>query len=191
MKKCPECKTLNDDAAHYCSFCGGALDEEVPATPPAPRGAAAPPVPPRPPVADPVRPAPAGTAGDDHPKKSVGGAVLASILFPGLGQTYNGFLLKGVVLYLGITLFSLPGFPSLLLAAGLYLYGIYDAYRTADRMNKGDIAFRDFSWVSIFLYFVFAVAVAIAGTILLAAVAAAADEYYLYTDACDNIFGCS
>ncbi|MBT8508753.1 hypothetical protein AZH53_10085 [Methanomicrobiaceae archaeon CYW5] len=202
MKKCPACKTLNDESAQYCSFCGYSLgDEDTPApgpqaaAPPA-RGAPtpAPAEPEIPPAADTVPPSPAAapaTPAGGAPKKSVAMAIIASILFPGLGQTYNGALLKGVLLYLGITLLSLPGYPFILLAGVVYLYTIWDAYHTATRMNKGEIGFVNFSWVSIFLYFVSAVAIAIGAGMILAALAMAADEYFLYTDSCGNIFGCS
>ena len=55
-------------------------------------------------------------------------AALLSTLFPGMGQFYNGQFLKGLLIMLtAITL--LP-----------WLYGIYDAYRSAEGMNRGEIA---------------------------------------------------
>ena len=200
MKKCPACKTLNDDSAQYCSFCGYPMgEEETPAPAPEPQAAAPPakgtPAPPAEPAAhggaETVPPPPAAAPSGETPQKSVLTAIIASVLFPGLGQTYNGALFKGVLLYLGVTLFSIAGFPAILAAAALYLYAIYDAYRTATRMNTGEIGFVNFSWVSIFLYFVFAVAIAIGGAMIMAAFAAAANEYFLYTDSCSGIFGCS
>jgi len=194
MKKCPECKTLNDDGALSCSFCGYPLGESEAEQQPATAGEQTPggvPAAKAAPAKARTTPPPAPTSGGEPQTKSVATAVIASIIFPGLGQTYNGFLLKGVLYYLGITIFSLPGYPSILLAGAIYLYAIYDAYRTAGRMNKGELAFRNFSWVSIFLYFVFAVAISIAAAMILAAMMAAANEYYLYTDSCDSIFGCS
>ena len=194
MKKCPECKPANDDGALYCSFCGYPLGEDdTERQPAAVKDATAAPVPAREaaPTGGNTVPPPAPQPAGEPQTKSVATAVIASVLFPGLGQTYNGYLLKGVIFYLGITIFSLPGFPSILLAGALYLYAIYDAYRTADRMNKGTLAFQNYSWVSIFLYFVFAVAIAIAGAMILAAMMAVAGEYYLYTDSCGSIFGCS
>lgn len=194
MKKCPECKTLNDDGALYCSFCGYPLGEDeaeaIPATP-AEQPAAPPPATEAPPAAKTPAPPPAPSSAESPQTKSVATAVIASVIFPGLGQTYNGYLLKGVLFYLGITLFSLPGYPSILLAGAVYLYAIYDAYRAADRMNKGELAFQTFSWVSIFLYFVFAVAISVGAAMILTLMMTAADEYYLYTDSCGSIFGCS
>ena len=200
MKKCPECKTLNDDGALYCSFCGYPLVEDeagaIPATPQnTPTGT--PPAPEAPAEgggggrAGGPTPPPASEPAASPQTKSVAAAVIASILFPGLGQTYNGYLLKGVLFYLGITLFSLPGYPSILVAGAVYLYAIYDAYRASTRMNKGECAFRNHSWASIFLYFVSAVAISIAGAMILTLMMTAAEEYYLYTDSCGSIFGCS
>ncbi|MFA5261158.1 MAG: hypothetical protein WC450_08030 [Candidatus Omnitrophota bacterium] len=54
-------------------------------------------------------------------------AALLSTLFPGMGQFYNGQFLKGLLILLtSITL--LP-----------WLYGIYDAYQSAQSMNRGEI----------------------------------------------------
>ena len=54
-------------------------------------------------------------------------AALLSALFPGMGQFYNGQFLKGLL----IMLTSIAVLP--------WLYGIYDAYRSAEGMNRGEI----------------------------------------------------
>lgn len=54
-------------------------------------------------------------------------AVILSIIFPGMGQVYNGQVGKGVFILL--TCFLV--FP--------YVYGIMDAYRTAVQINKGEV----------------------------------------------------
>ncbi|HOY09191.1 MAG TPA: DUF5683 domain-containing protein [Candidatus Omnitrophota bacterium] len=54
-------------------------------------------------------------------------AALLSALLPGMGQFYNGQFLKGLIILLtSITI--LPWF-----------YGIYDAYQSAQSMNRGEI----------------------------------------------------
>jgi FlaG/FlaF family flagellin (archaellin) len=86
-------------------------------------------------------------------------AVALSFLCPGWGQWYNGrrwdglkFFLVFVVFYLVIiastifmtdqalmvtALFAVLG----LAALGIWLYGMYDAYRTAERINRGELPF--------------------------------------------------
>jgi len=77
------------------------------------------------------------------PHKSPGGAALLSII-PGLGQIYNGQVVKGIgIVFLFASTISLatmyehedifPIFP--LLATIIYFGGIVDAYRTAKQLN--------------------------------------------------------
>ncbi len=67
-------------------------------------------------------------------------AALLSFLFSGLGQIYNGELTKGLILavvYLISWLLSwfLIGCCTTPI---IWLYGIYDAYHSADQINKGE-----------------------------------------------------
>jgi TM2 domain-containing membrane protein YozV len=59
-------------------------------------------------------------------------------LLPGLGQVYNGMLVRGIILFiatlLGLLIFIIPG-------ACIWIYSIYDAFRTAEKINRGEIAF--------------------------------------------------
>src|ERR1700735_3376890 len=72
-----------------------------------------------------------------NPAKSPGLAAVLSFFICGLGQIYNGQILKGlllIVLYsvsIGLT-FVLVGFITTPI---LWIYGMIDAYRTAERMN--------------------------------------------------------
>lgn len=77
------------------------------------------------------------------PYKSPGGAALLSII-PGLGQIYNGQIIKGIgIVFLFASTISLatmyeydPIFPIFpLLATIVYFGGIVDAYRTAKQLN--------------------------------------------------------
>jgi len=74
-------------------------------------------------------------------QKSSGIAALLSFLWPGAGQIYNGQIGKGILLVLlqivnFILMFVLIGFVTGFL---LWVYGIYDAYHTAERINRGEI----------------------------------------------------
>lgn len=84
-----------------------------------------------------------GTAGTQPNQqiKNPGIAAVASFFFTGLGQIYNGQIGKGIALIvvqvINIALmFVLVGF---LTYTAVWIYGIYDAYQVATRINKGDI----------------------------------------------------
>lgn len=86
-----------------------------------------------------------------HEKKSSGVAVIASFFIPGLGQIYNGQILKGIFFILlhglsiliGILLifagiFNTNGTPILIgiiLYPIFWVYNLYDAYNTAERTH--------------------------------------------------------
>ena len=60
-------------------------------------------------------------------KRDIFTAVLLAIFFPGMGQVYNGQVGKGICILLTCFL-VLP-----------YFFGIYDAYRTAVKINRGQV----------------------------------------------------
>ncbi|HEY8368474.1 MAG TPA: hypothetical protein VIM86_04090 [Thermodesulfobacteriota bacterium] len=69
--------------------------------------------------------------------KSPGLAAVLSFFWPGLGQIYNGQIAKGLVFValaavFGWLMMVVVGF---VLYPILWIYGIYDAYRTAERIN--------------------------------------------------------
>lgn len=69
--------------------------------------------------------------------KSSGLAAVLSFFIPGLGQIYNGQILKGIILIIidainGALMFVLIGFITWPITV---LYAIYDAYMTAERIN--------------------------------------------------------
>lgn len=73
--------------------------------------------------------------------KSPGIAAILSFFITGLGQIYNGQIVKGLVfLVLAIVFVFLSailiGIPFLIF---IWIYGIYDAYNTAKKINMGQI----------------------------------------------------
>lgn len=68
-------------------------------------------------------------------------ALLLSFLFPGLGQFYNDQSKKGLTLLVGaiislVLIFILIGGILYLL---VWVYGLYDAYKSAEAINRGEI----------------------------------------------------
>lgn len=66
-------------------------------------------------------------------------ALILSFLFPGLGQFYNGHSKKGIILVVGAIVSVI--LYVILIGAILYLliwiYGLYDAYKSAEAINNG------------------------------------------------------
>lgn len=75
-------------------------------------------------------------------KKNPGVAAGLSLLFNGLGQAYNGQFARGVLVLLG-SLFGL--FFLIVPGVAIWLWGGYDAYRTAKGMNEGRVPYRETS----------------------------------------------
>jgi len=74
-----------------------------------------------------------------------------SLLFNGLGQAYNGQFAKGVLVLLaslfGLFIMIVPGIV-------IWLWGGYDAYRTAKWMNEGLVPYRETSMMMIAAFMV-------------------------------------
>lgn len=67
-------------------------------------------------------------------EKDPGLAAVASAVVPGLGQIYNGQIVKGIAL--GIVVFlSAITIVGLVIAIPLWIYLVFDAYRTAQSIN--------------------------------------------------------
>ena len=74
-------------------------------------------------------------------KKSTGIAAVLSFVFVGLGQIYNGQIGKGILfliiaIILALSTIVLVGF---ILCPLFWVYNIYDAYKTAEKINAGEI----------------------------------------------------
>lgn len=67
-------------------------------------------------------------------------SILLSFFFPGAGQVYNGNLKKGIYMiigfWIGIFIFFIP-------AIIIWIYSMYDAYKEAKSINRGDLPFID------------------------------------------------
>ncbi len=94
-----------------------------------------------------------------------------SLLFPGLGQVCNGETAKGLLVLFGV----LAGLLAMLIpGVAVWLYGVYDAWATARRMNAGTTPSREAGLVTIALFMVaWTAGVLVLLTLLVLAAAAA------------------
>ncbi|MCM2465090.1 hypothetical protein [Methanoculleus oceani] len=98
----------------------------------------------------------AGTrgAGDGGPVREEKNPVFAaglSLLFPGLGQVCNGETGKGILVLFGV----LAGLLVMLIpGVAVWIFGIYDAWATARRMNAGIVPFREVRLAAVVLFMV-------------------------------------
>ncbi len=100
-----------------------------------------------------------------YPKNPAIAGIL-SFFFFGLGQIYNGENKKGILLFFGTYI----GFAALILPGIIiWMYGIYDAYKTAKKMNIGEILSKETNILVVILYFIMYVLI---GIVLAAVVAA-------------------
>lgn len=60
-------------------------------------------------------------------------SLILSFLLPGLGQIYNGQVRKGIIMIIGYILLSWTCLIPIL----MWLYGMYDGYTTAVKINSG------------------------------------------------------
>lgn len=74
-------------------------------------------------------------------EKNPGLAAVASALVPGLGQIYNGQILKGIVIMIlmGISILLAFIIIGIFTSFILWVYAVYDAYDTAKKINAGEI----------------------------------------------------
>ncbi len=70
--------------------------------------------------------------------KNPGVAAVLSFFFCGLGQIYNGQILKGIIMLVcyaisALMMYVVIGFITTPI---LWIWGMYDAYRTAEKKNR-------------------------------------------------------
>ncbi|MCL7413959.1 MAG: hypothetical protein M8353_10160, partial [ANME-2 cluster archaeon] len=70
-------------------------------------------------------------------EKNPGIAAIASFFIPGLGQIYNGEIGKGILFIIvgGIFALLMAVLIGFILYPLFWIYNIYDAYKTAERIN--------------------------------------------------------
>jgi TM2 domain-containing membrane protein YozV len=154
MAFCENCGASVKPGDQFCENCGASL------------GAAA--TEPKPP--QPVQPAPPAAPAAGQGEKSPVLAAIASLLFSGLGQVYNGSFGKGLLIFfgtlIGSMIFLIPGLIVL-------IYGIYDAYTTAKKMNEGQVPFVPYQTTHIIAFIVIGIVVMIIYVLVLASLAMA------------------
>jgi TM2 domain-containing membrane protein YozV len=114
-----------------------------------------------------------------HEEKNAAIAVILSFFFTGSGQVYNGETGKGIGILIaaliGYMLFIIPGVI-------VVLYGLYDAYTTAQKMNKGEIPFKPASMGIVIAFIVVEIIIALLFFFIVAAalMGSSYDPYYYY-----------
>ncbi|MCE5298143.1 MAG: zinc ribbon domain-containing protein [Methanoregulaceae archaeon] len=140
---CESCGAALKEGDRFCESCGASVSvvQQEPAPAPAYDTAPAPAV---------------------QKEKNPWISTILSFFFPGLGSVYNGDTLKGIAIYIGtiigMFLFIVPGVI-------VWIFGLYDAYSTAKKMNEGLIPYKEANTMVIIG---FIVAVLVIGAIALA-----------------------
>lgn len=122
MSFCENCGAPISENATYCERCGEKTGSPGPApTSPSPAGQAL----------------PLQHAKDtaELQKKNPFIALILSLIITGVGQMYNGQLKKGLVLLVVVIILWVFFWP---IAIIVWLFGMYDAYATARKINKGE-----------------------------------------------------
>ncbi len=80
--------------------------------------------------------------------------MICSFFIPGLGQVYNGDNVKGIAIFLGTVIgafiFIIPGLA-------VWIFGLYDAYTAAKKMNNKEIPYKPINTDNMILFVIFAV----------------------------------
>jgi TM2 domain-containing membrane protein YozV len=111
-------------------------------------------------------------------EKNAGVALILSFFFTGSGQVYNGELGKGIGVLLGTIIgYMIFVIPGLL----VFLYGLYDAYTTAQKMNKGEIPYKPTSMGAVIAFIVAEIVVALLFLfVVMAMIMGSSTPYYYY-----------
>ena len=169
MKYCPECgKPLANEAANFCDNCGAKLTISPTITvEPQPQPGAG--------TAGSAGFASSGPAGSEPvtrvqpvEEKSTFVATLCSLILPGLGQVYDGKLERGFLIFtgtvIGFFIFIIPGLL-------VWVFGIYDAYTIALRMNKKEIPFLPTNTGHVILFILLALVIVVVAALIAALLA--------------------
>ncbi|MCL2862907.1 MAG: hypothetical protein FWE54_02285 [Methanimicrococcus sp.] len=91
-------------------------------------------------------------------------AIILSFLWVGLGQLYNGRFWKGIIFNVGSTIGMVLIFPGL----AIWIYSCWDAYKEAEKMNRGEIPFTEPTLLEILVFIFFWVIILFAIVIMAA-----------------------
>jgi TM2 domain-containing membrane protein YozV len=122
MPFCENCGAQVSENTEFCENCGEKTGSSGPALS-SPTDAS--------PVTQPLQP---DKTAIDLKKKNPFLALVLSLLISGVGQMYNGQVKKGLVLLVGLIIFFVAFWP---IAIIVWLFGMYDAYTTALKINDG------------------------------------------------------
>jgi TM2 domain-containing membrane protein YozV/ribosomal protein L40E len=135
---CSSCGANVPDTAKFCNECGARLPDAATSQNPPPA--------------------------QDTGSKSAFLALAGSTFVPGLGQVYEGNILRGYLVFLGTFFgFFLLIIPGII----IWLYGIYDAYSTAEKMNAGTVPFQPAPVLHMVLFVIVAIVIAVVTVIAL------------------------
>jgi TM2 domain-containing membrane protein YozV/RNA polymerase subunit RPABC4/transcription elongation factor Spt4 len=124
---CPECKSNQPKTVQtkYCANCGSEIDKKAEICP----------------KCGVRQPGYGAYQQSVVQQKNPGLAAVLSALWVGIGQIYNGEIAKGLILMLiyiisALSIFILIG---IITTPIIWIYGIYDAYNTAKKINAGEM----------------------------------------------------
>jgi len=144
MKYCPECgKPLAKETVNFCDNCGAKVSDIAPSSEPK-------------------------LVMIPKEKNPILAAVCSII--PGFGQVYDGKMARGFAIYfgtlIGLFLFIVPGIL-------VWLFGIYDAYFIAKKMNNKEIPFLPTKTAHLIIYIVLVIVITAIVFVILAFIALA------------------
>jgi TM2 domain-containing membrane protein YozV len=113
---------MHEEATVYCRDCGAQISERAEICP----------------ECGIRQKEPAQQESNQRREKDPGLAALASLIIPGAGQVYNGQIAKGIIGGVVTLVFAIT-MVGLVVAVPLWLYLIYDAYRTAQSLNHDSV----------------------------------------------------
>jgi TM2 domain-containing membrane protein YozV len=103
-------------------------------------------------------------------------AGILSFIFIGSGQVYNGQTGKGIGILIGVIITSfIPVLPLI-----VWIYGLYDAYTTAQKMNKGEIAYIESSTGKVIAFIVVEIILAVIFFLFIMAIITGSSPSYYY-----------
>jgi TM2 domain-containing membrane protein YozV len=133
---CPRCGKDNHDDNKFCKECGERLLEQTPLA-----------------LSSNVKQSvqPANFTPPVNEEKNPFLALICSLFIPGLGQVYDGLTARGIAIFLGtivgLVIYIIPG-------VFVWLYGMYDAYSMAKKMNDQEIPFMPTNTAHLILFFI-------------------------------------